>query len=49
MDEKRLKELIKIAESSIIRFEPVVFDRPEDCYDLHKALVLLNNFIKDSK
>lgn len=49
LDEKRLKELIKIAEASIIRFEPVVFDRPEDYYDLHKALKLLENFLEDSK
>ena len=49
LDEKKLKELIKIAESSIIRFEPVVFDRPEDCYDLHRALKLLESLIEDSK
>lgn len=49
LDEKRILELTKIAESSIIRFEPVIFDRPEDCYDLHKALVLLNKLIKDSR
>ena len=49
MDEKRLKELIKIAESHIIRFEPVEFNNLEDGYDLHKALKLLESLIKKNE
>lgn len=49
MDEKRLKELIKIVESNIIRFEPVAFNNLKDGYDLHKALKLLENFLEDSR
>ena len=49
MDEKRLKELIKIVESHIIRFEPVAFNNLEDGYDLHKALKLLENFLEENR
>lgn len=42
MDEKRLKELIKIAESHIIRFEPVAFNNLEDGYDLLESLIKKN-------